>query len=139
MMQITYPQTTGNDNQKSYKKIDGFVEQAGEGNTGGSITIFIDSLANFSQTFVIPEYTYEKPKLFEIEIAYFNQLIKDGKFLEENQGKYIAIRNNEILGKDSNFSSLAKKVYEDRNNIGKVLIRMISDKEEIIHLDSPVY
>lgn len=128
------PITTG-----SYTEIDG-QDQRGEYLSTGSFvaTTFVVSPGKI-EWIVDNNSLFGQIEHFKIEREYLKGLIGDNKFLKENQGKYIAIRSLKILGIDSNFSDLARKVYKNKSNIGKVLLKKISDKEEVIHLDSPIY
>ena len=77
--------------------------------------------------------------LFTIEKEYFQELIKNSKFLKKNKVKYIAIKGDKILGIGSNFTEIVKDVFKDKNNIGKTFITLITEEEMIAHFDSPLY
>ena len=142
------PLTTSNE---EYYKIDkGKARRVKEANTGGRGWIIVTT--NISNNLYVRcifckvnessnevRASNKSNKLFGEEKDFYSRLILNKKFLKEHRGQYIAIKGAKILGFNSSFSEIAKKVYKNRANLGKVFIKKVSEKEEIIHFDSPLY
>jgi len=75
-------------------------------------------------------YTFEEGK------AYFERNKKT--LVRHYEGKYIAIWENKVLDSDTNFSSLAERVYE---KLGYVSIYMpfVTSKRRTLRFESPEY
>src|SRR6266480_6751394 len=101
------PITSGRDNQKSYTGVDGIFQKAEQAFTSGfTATTIIGSPTDFRFIFITNSFS-QQTELFAVEKKCFQEFIKVKKFLKDNKGQYIALKQHEILGIDSTFSELA--------------------------------
>jgi len=132
--------TASNNTYRSYKRSDGDFQKVEDfPKTGGSFSmqVSLNTLSGIYESYFIPKLVHLQAKPFEVERKYLQILIKDNAFYKKNEGKYIAIFSNEVLGIDSNYSNLASKAYSDSSIKGNIYITRILKNTEIAHFDSP--